>query len=113
VTSITVAGGTTGLAVAPAKKLTKVDIQSPEEIIGGLVPEYPRNAELLGIKGQVTVSVEVSAEGKVFSAAITSTAGDLELDYAVQVAAETWEFAPNAKNEPSKIQVLVIFSPGD
>ena len=113
VTSITVAGGTTGLGVAPGKKVTKVDVQSPEEIIGGLVPEYPRNAELLGIKGQVTVSVEVSAEGKVFNSAITSTAGDLELDYAVKVAAETWEFAPNAKNEVRKVQVLVNFSPGD
>ena len=90
-----------------------MDIESPREIIGGLVPEYPRTAEIAGIQGKVTISVDVSEEGKAFGVKVTSTSGHIELDYAAQVAAETLVFAPDSNNEVSAIQIVVNFSLGN
>lgn len=76
-------------------------------------PRYPPAAFRAGIEGQVTLTVDVSADGAVTSVAIAKTSGNRDLDRAAMEAARKWRFNPAQENGvgmAGRVSVPVTFA---
>src|SRR6266849_153111 len=71
-------------------------------------PEYPLNAKLMRVSGQVVADVTIAADGSVEDVKVTS--GHPLLGPPVVSAVKTWKFTPFMQNgEPSKAIASLSF----
>lgn len=76
-------------------------------------PRYPPAAFRAGIEGQVTLIVDVSADGTVTNVSISKTSANRDLDRAAMEAARTWRFNPaqeNGEGVAGRVSVPVTFA---
>lgn len=76
----------------------------------GVRPVYPLGARHRGEQGDVTVRVQVGADGRVKGAAIARSSDHLELDQAALKAIRRTRFIPGRKNgAPAESESLITF----
>jgi TonB family protein len=93
---------------APSPKLTK-----PPAIKKQVQPTYPAEALDAGVGGDVTLSIDIAADGRVTAVAVTTSAGH-GFDEAAAAAAREMEFSPaevDGKPAPIRIQYTIHFQP--
>jgi len=85
-------------------------IQGLPRMSAGVRPVYPLGARHRGEQGNVTVRVQVGADGRVKGAAIARSSDHLELDQAALKAIRRTRFIPGRKNGvPVKSESLITF----
>jgi TonB family protein len=92
----------------PAPKLTK-----PPAVRKQVEPAYPPEAFAAGLSGDVTMAVDLDAEGRVTSVAVTKGAGH-GFDEAAVAAVEQMEFSPaevDGKPSPIRFEYTIHFQP--
>ena len=91
-------------ADAPAGQLTR-----PPAVVEPATPEYPAEARAQGLTGQVTLEIEISDEGEVTDAAVTTPAGH-GFDEAALAAARKLRFSPaEIDGKPSAVRIEYRF----
>jgi len=84
----------------------------PAKTVGLSKPIYPRYSRLRGEEGNVVVSVDISASGKIGEVEVVSSSGYSRLDRAAIIALSGVKFIParlNGKSIPSKKEIAFIF----
>ncbi|MBU4212745.1 MAG: energy transducer TonB [Kiritimatiellae bacterium] len=85
-------------------------IQGLSRMSAGVRPVYPLGARHRGEQGNVTVRVQVGADGRVKRATIAMSSGHLELDQAALKALRRACFVPARRNgKPVASESLIIF----
>ena len=69
-------------------------------------PVYPRNAQIKGHEGWVSMSMMVDAEGKPYDVTVINSSGDAAFEKAARLAASRWTFEP-AELSSTKIDAAV------
>lgn len=64
------------------------------QLVGGAGPSYPQAAKEQGIEGEVEVTYDVSVEGQVENARVTSSTPPGVFDDAALAAVRSWRFNP-------------------
>ncbi len=72
----------------------ELGVDVPVQLTGELRPRYPFRSRRLGEEGQVTVEVEVLADGRAGSLEILSSSGYARLDEAALQALQSAQFEP-------------------
>jgi len=93
---------------APAPKLTK-----PPAVKKQARPTYPAEALDAGVAGDVTLAIDIAADGRVTAVAVTGSAGH-GFDEAAAAAAREMEFFPaevDGKPSPIRISYTIHFMP--
>jgi TonB family protein len=81
-------------------------------VLNFVEPVYPESARAAGAEGQVTLQLDVDAEGKLTGALVVNGSGRDDLDASALDAAKRLEFAPatRADGRPAKARMLYRFS---
>ena len=69
----------------------------PPKVVQGVAPNYPQIARIAHIQGVVTVTVEISSDGKVSNAKATSGPALIVLRQECLASARKWLFATSSK----------------
>jgi TonB family protein len=92
----------------PAPKLTK-----PPAVKKAVEPRFPAEALDAGVAGDVTLSIDIDADGRVTAVAVKTAAGH-GFDEAAAAAAREMEFTPaevDGKPAPIRIEYTIHFQP--
>ena len=92
----------------PAPKLTK-----PPAVKKQVEPTYPPEAFAAGLAGDVTLAIDIDADGRVTAVAVKTAAGH-GFDEAAAAAAREMEFFPaevDGKPSPIRIEYTIHFQP--
>ena len=92
----------------PAPKLTK-----PPAVKKQVEPTYPPEAFAAGLAGDVTLTIDIDADGRVTAVAVKTAAGH-GFDEAAAAAAREMEFFPaevDGKPSPIRIEYTIHFQP--
>jgi TonB family protein len=95
-------------APPPARKLTK-----PPAVKKHVEPTYPPEAFATGLVGEVTLTIDIDADGRVTAVAVKTAAGH-GFDEAATAAAQAMEFFPaevDGKPSPIRIEYTIHFQP--
>src|SRR5262245_47964783 len=95
-------------APPPPPKVTR-----PPAIKKAVEPTYPADALDAGLAGDVTLAIEIGADGRVTAVSVTASAGH-GFDEAAAAAAREMEFFPaeiDGKPSPIRIAYTVHFQP--
>ena len=87
-------------------------VEARPDIAENKPPNYPRSARIRGWEGQVTLSVLVSASGKVIHVDVIRSSGHRILDQVARRAIEEWQFHPALRyGSPveSRVEVPIDF----
>ncbi len=100
------AGAARGDAVAPKSPATPGGERSAWSVTSRRPPAYPMAARRRGIEGDVSLRVDVGADGRPRTVTIQRGSGDPQLDAAAMRAVEQWRFAVAA---PMTIEIPIVF----
>lgn len=102
----------TAIPAAPAPSQARVTVDKPPSPRRRIKPEYPKGARQRGEEGDVTLELDVSADGTVDDVRVVASCGFAELERAAIQSVKRARFTParrGTENVPASARITLTF----